>query len=275
MNRFAGLPLRLAAVGAFAGAIVMAPAPGAAPLTAGPAGAAGATVAPASVALAPVAVATADTAPEIVVLLHGLGRTERSMRPLERSLEAAGYQVVNLGYPSRDHPVRELVDTLAAELEACCAAHEGRLDFVTHSLGGILVRAYQGVHGSSRIGRVVMLSPPNQGSEVVDRIPEGLLRLVLGPAALQLGTDSASAVHDLPPVDFELGILTGNATLNPLFSWWLPGDDDGKVTVESAWTEGTDDLRVVPYSHSWIMQREQVIEQVLIFLATGSFGGAA
>lgn len=274
MNRVHGLPLLLVAIGAFA----VASSPAAAPLTAGVVGSPAMDAAePAGVGASKgsVAVEATDSTSGTVVLLHGLGRTERSMRALERSLEAAGYRVVNLGYPSRDHTVQELVDTLAADLEACCAAHEGRLDFVTHSLGGILVRAYQGVHGSARIGRVVMLSPPNQGSELVDRIPDGLLRLVLGPAVLQLGTDSASAIHELPPVDFELGVLTGNATLNPLFSWWLPGEDDGKVTVESAWTEGADDLRVVPYSHTWIMQREQVIEQVLIFLATGRFGDAA
>lgn len=219
----------------------------------------------------PRAAAVAGPSSGTVVLLHGLGRTHRSMAPLERALERAGYRVMNLGYPSRQHTVRQLVDTLAAELGACCAEEEAPLNFVTHSLGGILVRAYQDTHDGIRIGRVVMLSPPNQGSELVDRLPHRLLRLVLGPAAVELGTDSTSAVRELPSVGFELGIITGDATLNPLFSWWLPGEDDGKVTVESAWVEGAGDLLVVPYTHTWIMQREQVIEQVLFFLRTGEF----
>ncbi len=214
----------------------------------------------------------ADSSTATVVLLHGLGRTHRSMKALERALAAEGYRVVNLGYPSRDYTVSVLADTLAAELDACCAVEERPPNFVTHSLGGILLRAYQASHGADRIGRVVMLSPPNQGSEVVDRLPPALLRLVLGPAAVQLGTDASSIVNELPPADFELGIITGNATLNPLFSWWLPGEDDGKVTVESAWVEGADEFLVVPYAHTWIMQRKQVIEQVLLFLATGRFG---
>lgn len=209
--------------------------------------------------------------PETVVLLHGLGRTPRSMAALERSLSEAGYRVVNLGYPSREHPVPALVDTLAADLEACCADGDGPVHFVTHSLGGILVRAYAAAHGPDRIGRVVMLSPPNHGSEVVDRLPEGLLELIMGPAALQLGTDAEGVVHALPPVDFELGIITGNRGMNPLFSWWLPGDDDGTVTVESARVESADDFLVVPYSHTWIMSRDRVIEQVLTFLETGRF----
>lgn len=217
--------------------------------------------------------AAPDTARETVVLLHGLGRTERSMVALERSLESAGFRAVNLGYPSRTRTVAELVDTVAAELDACCAGDT--LHFVTHSLGGILVRVYGATHGSDRIGRVVMLSPPNQGSEVVDQLPDELLRLVLGPAALELGTGRGSVTGWLPPVDFELGIITGESTLNPLFSLWLPGEDDGKVSVASARIEGAEDFLVVPYTHTFIMQRERVIEQVLAFLRSGRFSDDA
>ena len=78
----------------------------------------------------------------------------------------------------------------------------------------------------------------------------------------------------LPPVDFELGIITGDASLNSLFSWWLPGQDDGLVPVASARVEGADDFLVVPYSHTFIMHRSRVIEEVLTFLETGSFADA-
>lgn len=211
----------------------------------------------------------ADSPAVTVVLLHGLGRTHRSMNMMAAGLEAEGYRVVNIGYPSRRHSVSALADSVAAELDICCDGG-GPVHFVTHSLGGILVRAYQRSHGKERIGRVVMLSPPNRGSEVVDMLPEALVGLVLGPAARQLGTDTG--VHrTLPPVEFELGVITGDRSLNPLFSWWIPGADDGKVGVESARVEGAEDFLIVPYSHTWIMQREQVIEQVLSFLATGRF----
>lgn len=221
--------------------------------------------------VAPDPTPSADTTAGTVVLLHGLGRSHRSMSAMARSLETAGYRVINLGYPSRRHSVRVLVDTLAAELDACCATDPEPVHFVTHSLGGILVRAYGAVYGAGRIGRVVMLSPPNHGSEVVDRLPDGLLTLLAGPAAVELGTDSTSVVRSLPPVELDLGIITGDVSINPLFSRWLPGDDDGQVTVESARLEEADDFLVVPYSHTWIMRRGDVIEQVLAFLATGSF----
>lgn len=215
-------------------------------------------------------IAPQEKAGATVVLLHGLGRSQWSMLRMARSLEDEGYRVVNLGYPSRDHTVGTLVDTLAAELEQCCARTD-TLHFVTHSLGGILVRTWVHDNDPANLGRVVMLSPPNQGTGIVDRLPDRLLQLVMGPASVQLGTDSASVPVDLPPVDFELGIIAGDASLNPLFSWWLPGEDDGMVPVESTWVEGADDFLVVPYTHTFIMHRGRVIEEVLSFLRTGSF----
>ena len=208
-----------------------------------------------------------------VVLLHGLGRSERSMARLAAVLEAEGYRAVNLGYPSRAQTIRSLADTLAQELAACCADAD-TIHFVTHSLGGILVRLWEHEYEPENLGRVVMLSPPNQGSDVAERLPDRLLELVLGPASVQLGTDSTSVPIQLPPVDFELGIIAGDASLNPLFSFWLPGEDDGLVAVESAWVEGADDFLVVPYTHTFIMYRERVIEEVLSFLRHGRFSTA-
>jgi triacylglycerol lipase len=206
-----------------------------------------------------------------VVLLHGLGRTHRSMRPVQDALVEQGYRVVNVGYPSRTRPWGELVDSLGTALQACCNDGKEPVHFVTHSMGGILVRAYLESHTIPRLGRVVMLSPPNQGTEVVDRIPEELLRVILGPAALRLGTDPGSVPVQLGPVDFDLGVITGDLSLNPLFSAWLDGADDGTVPVESAWVEGVDDFLVVPYTHTFIMRRDEVIAQILSFLEYGRF----
>lgn len=208
----------------------------------------------------------------VVVLLHGLGRTSDSMNEMADSVRQAGYAVFNLGYPSREHGVDELVDSVAVALDDCCA--DATLHFVTHSLGGILVRAYALEPDGARVGRVgrvVMLSPPNHGSEVADRLADvPLLRWVLGPAMGELVTgDGLPSTLGEPA--FELGIITGDASLNPLFSWWIPGPDDGKVSVASARLPGADDFLVVPYTHTFIMQRAEVIRQVLAFLESGSF----
>lgn len=219
---------------------------------------------------APAEPATDPTA-ETVVLLHGLGRTWRSMEPLAERLTGAGYRVVNFDYPSRQEPMEELARRLGTEVAACCA-EASALHFVTHSLGGILVRLFLEGTRPANLGRVVMLSPPNQGSEVVDALGDSaLFEAVMGPAGQVLGTGPESLPRRLGAVDFELGVITGNATLDPWFSWLLPGEDDGKVSVESARVEGMRDFLVLPVSHPFIMADEEVARQVLHFLARGRF----
>jgi len=159
---------------------------------------------------------------------------------------------------------------LRATLEECCTALE-RLHFVTHSMGGIVVRRYLAEYSPAHAGRVVMLSPPSHGSEVIDAFADSpLLRLLLGPSGTGLGTDSASIPNRLGPARFDLGVITGNRTVNPINSWLIPGPDDGKVAVDRARVEGAAFL-VVPATHPFIMNRQDVAAEVLSFLRTGRF----
>src|SRR5436190_751136 len=97
-----------------------------------------------------------------------------------------------------------------------------------------------------------MLAPPNRGSELAERLRSNCLyRLATGPAGQQLGTRDSSLPRQLGPVDFGLGIIAGDRSLNPLFSSWIPGPDDGKVSVRST-TLPDAELLVVHHSHTWI-----------------------
>ncbi len=213
--------------------------------------------------------------PETVVLVHGFGRRPASMAPLGRDLVAAGYHVINVGYDSWNDPV-ELSKQLRDAVDACCYGFAEQVHFVTHSLGGILVRKYLADHSPGHRGRVVMLSPPNQGSQIVDRVSTmPFLQALLGPTAGDLGTDPESLPNRLGPATFELGIITGDRSLNPFYSWLIPGPDDGKVAVESAALEGAAGLLVVPYSHSFIMNRQTVVSEVIYFLREGRFSAEA
>lgn len=212
-----------------------------------------------------------DVDEQCVVLLHGLARTERSMGAIADELAEAGYRVANIGYPSREYPIEVLaVDAVGRGVEQCADA--GELHFVTHSLGGILVRQYVARYGLERLGRVVMLGPPNQGSEVVDAYRDlpgfGLWN---GPAGAQLGTGADSFPRQLGPVDFKLGIIAGNWTNNPILSLILPDADDGKVTVKNTRLEGMSDHLVMPVTHTFMMRNDAVIEQVMHFLDYGWF----
>lgn len=223
-------------------------------------------------AMAALAAVPASAARETVILLHGLARTEASMKPVERRLRAAGYDVVNVGYPSRRRPIEALArDHLAPAI----AAHAGapRLHFVTHSMGGILLRCHLRYHRVPNLGRVVMLAPPNAGSEVADRLRDTwFYRLVNGPAGRQLGTDGLpAALGPWPAGAGELGIIAGDRSFNPLFSSWIAGPDDGKVSVARARLEGMKDFLVVPHTHTWLMRRGAVLDQVEAFLRDGRF----
>ncbi|UCF19592.1 MAG: alpha/beta fold hydrolase [Gemmatimonadota bacterium] len=209
----------------------------------------------------------------LVVLLHGLGRTDLSMLRMKSALADHGYRVVNVDYPSTQHSIEYLAaEELGPALERCCTTDSIPVHFVTHSMGGIVLRYYLATRPLEHLGRVVMLSPPNRGSELADWVAENpLLQRVLGPSVEQLGTDSASVPSQLGPVDFELGVIAGNRTLNPLFSRVIPGADDGKVAVENTKVEGMADFLIVPHSHTYIMMNEDVIYQVIYFLENGRF----
>lgn len=211
---------------------------------------------------------------ECVVLLHGLARTSFSMQKMASALSEAGYDVSNIHYDSREFTVEQLsVMAVNEGLQQCRATHPSDIHFVTHSLGGILVRYYLDQHTIEELGRVVMLAPPNHGSEVIDvfgRVP-GFLA-ISGEPAQQLGTSGPDSIPaQLPAVTFELGVIAGNRSISPIFSLALPEVDDGKVTVESTRIEGMKDFIVMPYTHTFIMQRDAVIAQVRHFIEHGSF----
>lgn len=216
-----------------------------------------------------------DASGERVVLLHGLGRSGRAMGPLSRRVEAAGREVHVVSYASTSQPLDELADALDRELAACCA--DERLHFVTHSMGGIVLRTWMARHESAaaRIGRVVMLSPPNHGSELVDVL--GRAGGLLGPSGRRLGTDPASApnhLNALGPVDYELGVIAGTRSWSFLTSWILDGPDDGTVSVASARIPGMRDFLEHPASHTRLIYDREVARQVLHFLAWGRFDGS-
>lgn len=211
--------------------------------------------------------------PEYVILLHGLARSQNSMSEMEKRLKAEGFEVLNVGYPSRSHKIEALAETVIPEaIESCRKKGADRIHFVTHSMGGILVRYYLRHHRMPDLGRVVMISPPNGGSEVVDKIGHNFIfRRINGPAGEQLGTDENSIPRKLGKTDFDLGVITGDRSVNFILSLLIPGKDDGKVSVGNAKVDGMKDFIVVHSTHPFIMKNTEVMNQTTAYLRNGEF----
>ncbi len=212
-----------------------------------------------------------DGAP--VVLLHGLLRSSASMSRLAGALAAEGFHVCNVSYPSRQHSIEVLAtDYVAPEIARCFPNSTRPIDFVTHSMGGIVVRQLASTHAIAAFGRVVMLAPPNHGSELVDRFGGWwIFQRINGPAGNELGTSPASIAAQLGPAPFEVGIITGDRTTNLILSAYIPGRNDGKVSVASAKLDGMKDFLVIPASHTFIMRNAGAIRQTVRFLESGEF----
>ena len=215
-------------------------------------------------------------ADDCVVLLHGLMRGPASMSKMQTELDEAGFFAVNIEYPSRDHSIEELADMAVPDGLVACREHDGieRIHFVTHSLGGILVRQFLSTNDIPELGRVVMLGPPNQGSLADEMVNVPGFDWINGPAGKQLGKGEESVPLKLGPADFELGIIAGNRTIDPITSAVLPNPDDGRVSVEDTKLEGMTDFVVVEHSHAFMMRMQRTIDLTIAFLKNGTFSAA-
>ncbi len=235
---------------------------------------------PTKIALVTALCCAANTAfaAECVVLLHGLIRTSASMERMQESIADAGYETINVEYPSRDHTIEDLAPVAVEAGLAGCRAIDGvgKIHFVTHSLGGILVRQYLADNEIPELGRVVMMAPPNQGSIAADRmgnVPG--FDWINGPSGRQLGKGEESVPLKLGPATFELGVIAGNRSIDPITSAVLPNPDDGRVAVEDTKLDGMQDFVVVDHSHAFMMRMKKTIDLTLSFLRTGRFSGTA
>ena len=208
---------------------------------------------------------------ENVVLLHGLGRSSANMLILKWRLQARGYEVCNVGYETRVDSIEAASDGVFASLTDCFDTQQPT-HFVTHSLGGLVLRSLLDRHAVDRTGRAVMLAPPNRGSEIADWVRSfPISGGLMGRLAGQLGTRPEDIPRDLPVPSIAFGVIAGDRWINPVGPWLLPSPHDGTVSVASTRLDGMLDHLVVPHTHTFIMNSAEVADQVDAFLRTGRF----
>ena len=207
-----------------------------------------------------------------VILLHGLGRSEKSMGFLARGLEQEGFEVCTVGYHSVTDKIFQIRRRVSDQISTCAEGRHGKIHFVGHSLGGILIRDYLKSHRLENMGRVVVLGSPNAGSDAIDVISRMKISHWIGEAGLSLGTrENIYPGSDEKPV-YELGVIAGVfEPLSSLNEQFLPGDDDGLVTVASTRVDGMSDFVVVEASHAGLRHNSYVERQIASFLKRGHF----
>lgn len=219
-------------------------------------------------------VSPAIASTDCVILLHGLARGTGTWNNMEPVLRRAGYGVVNQKYPSTQNSIESLAAAVVPTALEKCGQYE-RVHFVTHSMGGIILRQYLATNSVDNLGRAVMIAPPNKGSAIVDRFGDlAAFGWINGPAGAQLGSTPDSLPNRLGPADFELGVIAGSRSYSPLFSNIIPGRDDGKVSIESTKLEGMAEHIVVSAGHTFIAMKPKTVRLTLAFLRTGSFASA-
>jgi len=212
---------------------------------------------------------------DTVILFHGIARTKKSMEKLASFLSGHGYRVVNVGYPSTRFSISDLIDIVRPEIDAAVkAAGEARVHFVGYSMGGLVIRALLKSYRPPNLGRVVMFGTPNNGSQVADFIKDWpLYRKLYGPAGQQLITDQTAIADLFGTVDYELGIIAGNRTIDPVSSLIIGfrNPNDGKVSVESTRLDGAAAHIVIPTNHTFFPLSKVMWNQTLSFLKDGRF----
>ena len=214
----------------------------------------------------------ADENGDYVVLLHGIKRSSKSMQKMAARLTQDGYRVINIDYLSQHYTIDRLADDIYTQIKSFTNGADDKIHFVGHSMGGLVIRAIIKRHRPENLGRVVMLGTPNQGSEVADFLENNILfQNFYGPAGLQLVTDQRGIANLFGAVDYDLGIIAGTRSIDPLSSVILPGQDDGKVTVERTKLDGMKDHVILPTTHTFMMMDNRVIAQTVHFLKHGIF----
>jgi esterase/lipase len=218
-----------------------------------------------------------------VIILHGILLGKWHLANLAKYLTKQGYKVINIGYPSTKYPLEQLVNIVQENINHKLIALEHKspeytINFIGYSMGGLILRAIFSNNNNNidiirkHLGKIVLLATPNHGSEVADFFQNNwLYKKIFGPAGQQLITDQTNIKNLFTKIDYPLGVIAGNASLDYFFSRLIKQPNDGKVSIASTKIDGMQDHIILPASHTWLPYNKKVQSQIVYFLKHGKF----
>ncbi len=208
---------------------------------------------------------------DYVIVLHGILLNANYMKVLASYIGAKGYSVININYPSTQKNLEELVESVWIDISSQLIENKP-VHFICYSMGGLLVRAMLNKYRPLMLGRVVLIGTPNNGSEIADFLKNNwFYKKIFGPAGQQLITDQSNIKHLFGIIDYDLGIIAGSMSLDPICSRLIKEKNDGKVSITSTKLAGMKDHIIIKSSHMFLPYSKQVLSQTVYFLQHGSF----
>lgn len=146
---------------------------------------------------------------KMIIMLHGLAETKNIFKPLWRKALSEGFMAAAINYPSTQKHIESHVKQLCFLLDHLEDVQE--VSFVTDGVGGIILQRLLESEGEwkkkLRIGRAVMVSPPNRGSLLLTKLSKyAIVRKLLGPISGELNPENMPKSYKLFP-KIEIGVI--------------------------------------------------------------------
>ncbi|MDH5434240.1 MAG: hypothetical protein OEY19_09870 [Gammaproteobacteria bacterium] len=222
-------------------------------------------------------VQSSNSSTQQVILLHGLGRTPRSMSKMANQLEQSNYRVLNIGYNSLLDNYQQILDVLDKKISDWLDINQ-TVHFIGHSFGGILIRGLLAKHPEWNKGRCVMLGSPNKGTKTASFMLSHWWFKHFVPKVTSDLTPESALLKNLPEPEIETGIIAGNVKYHLVIpvSWYYkratddaPGD--GVVELANTHCDNMTDFIIMPVHHSFMTWDKELIKQIFHFLERGRF----
>ena len=212
----------------------------------------------------------------VFIIFHGIYGESKDLQHISNILNVKGYPVVNIQYPTTTHPIEEMTEkyitpVIEKQIKNLNILNSNlktedqknlKINFIVHSMGSVLLRYYLKNHKIDNMGKVMFISPPSHGSPLSDNPISDSIPYFLGPAVSQIKTDKNSFINTLGEPDYQCYILIGDHSDNFLYSFIIPGKDDGMIPFSTAGLQSCSMKVIINTTHTSILESEDTFREI-------------